>query len=111
VAMPVLMNGVGCVLGQPYPYLKGESMRILTPTEQRYIESIKSKTVQGVIIGIDMYDEHDNLIGTLDREFWLNILDMALQQNDDMKTEWQESLNLVLGDVGSEVLDKLRPAR
>ncbi len=66
-------------------------MRILTPTEVRYIEAIRSKTLSSVITGIDMYGESDNLIGALDQELWLNILDLALKQNENMKREWIES--------------------
>jgi len=87
-------------------------MRILTPAEQREVERIKGKMTTGEITGIDLYTEQDNLVvTTLNKELWLNILDLALQANEAMKTEWQGSLNLALGDVGSEVLDKLRPAR
>ena len=81
--------GVGCVLGQPYPIFKEVNMRQLTPVEIREVERIKGKMTTGEITGIDLYTEHDNLvITTLNKELWLNILDLALQQNEVMKKEW-----------------------
>ncbi len=63
-------------------------MRILTPTEMRQVEVIKNKS--GIITGIDLYDKDDNLIDILSIELWLNILDLALRQNEEMKKEWIE---------------------
>ena len=64
-------------------------MRILTPIEQREVERIKGKMTTGEIIGIDLYTEQDNLVvTTLNKELWLNILDLALNQSENIKREW-----------------------
>ena len=82
------MMGVGCVLGQPYPIFKEVNMRQLTPVEIREVERIKGKMTTGEI-NIDLYTEHDDLVvTTLNKELWLNILDLALNQNEVMKREW-----------------------
>ncbi len=62
----------------------------MIPAEVRQVESIRSKTISGVITGIDLYDEDDNLVDTLDIELWLNILDLALQQSESLKEEWRK---------------------
>ena len=61
-------------------------MRILTPAEVGQVESIKNKS--GIITGIDLYDKDDNLVDALDVDLWLNILDLALKQNENLKKEW-----------------------
>ena len=63
-------------------------MRILTPAEARQVESIKNKS--GIITGIDLYDKDDNLVDAIDIELWLNILDLALQQNESLKEAWRK---------------------
>ena len=69
-------------------------MRILTPAEVRQVTKVRNLIVSGDITGIDWYDEHDNLIDGFNlehpenKELWLNILDLALQQNESLKKEW-----------------------
>jgi len=84
-------------------------MRILTPAEQREVERIKSKMTTGEIIGIDLYTEHDNLVvTTLNKELWLNILDLALQANDAMKDAWRRTGNPQQDELEQAIATKLR---
>lgn len=77
-------------------------MRILTPTEQREVERIKQSISK-------LYFPTDDVTIVIDyhyKELWLNILDLALQQNDAMKESWRKDK---LPNWTDEVVNKLRP--
>lgn len=67
-------------------------MRILTPAEVREVERIRREIkeadyieIHGKMLEIVPLSEH--------REFWLNVLDMALQANEAMLLAWRRSQN------------------
>lgn len=92
-------------------------MRILTPAELRQLQSVKDLIIKcyGNYAGV-AYCNEDDVVIILDddnRELWLNILDMALKQNEAMKISWQENIRIgnstAVSNIPSEVLNKLRP--
>lgn len=69
-------------------------MRILTPTERRQIELLKSLAVkqEGQLQFMDRDGDKIfwNLSEVDDQDFWLNILSLALAQNEVLQKEWRE---------------------
>lgn len=65
-------------------------MRLLTPAELRQIQSFRNR-LQGIdyikLLEVGKVDEMI-VMDDMKRDMWLNLLDMALQQNETMKKEW-----------------------
>jgi len=63
-------------------------MRILSPNEQRQVEQLKKQVV-------DMWgDDVVTIPITMpERELWLNLLEIILKKNDEMKDTWRKSAN------------------
>lgn len=85
-------------------------MRLLTPAELRQIQSVKDLIIKcyGNYAGV-AYCNEDGVVIVLDddnRELWLNILDMALQQQESMRDAWRKDKAPNFTD---EVANKLRP--
>lgn len=81
-------------------------MRLLTPSEQREIEQLKTFIVNGYGRNdkggwVDTGNEEMFFINLEDnQELWLNILDMVLQTQDAMKVAWQKSANPIINLQG-----------
>jgi len=73
-------------------------MRQLTPAEAREVQRVKDMIVKdyggngtnwidsmhGSVLSVDLVD-------TANKELWLNILDLALSQNETIKKDWFKS--------------------
>lgn len=62
-------------------------MRILTPSEQRQMETLKRELTDMPPDGLEIF------ISTDERETWLNLLDIIMQANDAMRDKWNKSDN------------------
>lgn len=68
-------------------------MRILTPIEQRQIELLKGFAVKQE--GEFQFSDRDgdkiywDLSNENDRDFWFNLLSLALAQNETLQKEWE----------------------
>jgi len=62
-------------------------MRLLTPSEQRQMETLKRQLTDMPPDGLDIH------IPYAERETWLNLLDIIIQANEALRTEWRRSDN------------------
>lgn len=63
-------------------------MRLLTPLEQREIEQLKAEVNK--LYGNEAIEV---VIPFIDREKWLNILDIVINAQEAMKLAWRQSSN------------------
>jgi len=81
-------------------------MRILTPAELRQIQAVKwlvTEIHNPTVVADGVYHIE---VTSENRGLWLNILDLALQQNEAMREAWRKDKAPNWTD---EVKDKLRP--
>lgn len=65
-------------------------MRLLTPNEQRQVEALKADMVKRLWSSGDTVEI---IITINDRELWLNLFEIILKKNDEMKDTWLKSSN------------------
>lgn len=62
-------------------------MRLLTPSEQRQIETLKRELTDMPPDGLELFISH------AERETWLNLMAIVLESNEAMRLSWQKSAN------------------
>ncbi len=65
-------------------------MRILTPAEVRQVEVIKWLVTELHNPSVVADNTYRIEVNSENRELWLNILDLALQQSESLKEEWRK---------------------
>jgi hypothetical protein len=76
-------------------------MRLLTPNEQRQVEQLKSFITKGYghnDIGgwasfSQGYEDRFFINAEDNQELWLNLFEIILKKNDEMKDTWRKSSN------------------